>query len=165
MAMRPKSLPFSLLLLGLAGCVTVPSGPSTQVMPAPYKPFEVFLREDSQCRQFAASRSGGEPSQAAVQSGVTSAVVGTAVGAAAGALAGGNEGARVGAAGGLLIGSASGAGAAGASSWELQRRYDIAYEQCMYAMGNQVPGYHAPNYPPPPPRSGTPPYSRPPGAP
>jgi hypothetical protein len=58
----------------------------------------------------------------------------------------------VGAASGLVIGSAAGAGAADASSWELQRRYDLAYEQCMYAHGNQVPGYaRITNTPPPPP--------------
>jgi hypothetical protein len=36
---------------------------------------------------------------------------------------------------------------------EAQRRYDIAYQQCMYARGNVVPGYAYPGhyYPPPPP--------------
>ena len=32
----------------------------------------------------------------------------------------------------------------------LQLRYDIAYSQCMYAHGNQVPGDYRPNAPPPP---------------
>ena len=35
---------------------------------------------------------------------------------------------------------------------DLQRRYDAYYAQCMYALGNQVPGrvtYRTPRYPPP----------------
>jgi OmpA family protein len=136
--------------LVLAGCVSLPSGPSARVMPAPNKPFAVFVRDDDQCRGYAARQVGTEPQQAAVNSGVTSAAVGTVVGAAAGALIDGGHGAGVGAASGLLIGSAAGSGAANATSWELQRRYDIAYEQCMYAAGNQVPGYRRPgSYPPP----------------
>jgi hypothetical protein len=35
------------------------------------------------------------------------------------------------------MGAASGSD----SSKEVQRRYDIAYQQCMYAKGHQVPGY------------------------
>lgn len=143
------------LMLGLAGCVAMPTGPSSRVMPAPNKPFDVFVREDTRCRDYAHHRAGGmEAGEAASRSGVASAAVGTVIGAAVGALAGGEHGAGVGAAGGLLIGSASGASAAGASGWELQRRYDIAYEQCMYASGNQVPGYRSPHSYPPPPRPG-----------
>jgi len=149
-----KRLPAA-LALGLAACVSMPSGPSVRVMPAPNKPFDVFVQEDSRCRNYAHYQAGGvEAGEAAARSGVASAAVGTVVGAAAGALAGGNRGAGYGAAGGLLIGSAAGANAAGASGWELQRRYDIAYQQCMYAAGNQVPGYRAPSYAPPPPRPG-----------
>lgn len=155
-----------ILLCGLllAGCVSMPTGPRTRVMPGPNKPFDVFVQDDAQCRRFASRQVGTEPSQAAVDSGVTSAAVGTVVGAAAGALLDGGRGAAAGAAGGLLIGSAAGADAAGASSWELQRRYDLAYEQCMYSAGNQVPGYRSPAHYPPPPRYGnydSPDYRRP----
>jgi hypothetical protein len=43
------------------------------------------------------------------------------------------------------------------SGWEVQRRYDNAYQQCMYAKGNQVPTARATvrparYLPPPPPR-------------
>jgi YmgG-like glycine-zipper protein len=140
------------LAIGLVGCVaTMPIGPTARVMPAPNKPFEVFVHEEGRCRDYAYQRAGGvEAGEAAARSGLASAAVGTAVGAAVGALAGGGRGAGVGAAGGLLVGSASGVNAAGASTWELQRRYDLAYEQCMYAAGNQVPGYRAPHYLPPP---------------
>jgi hypothetical protein len=54
---------------------------------------------------------------------------------------------------GLLFGLASGSDAGYAGGYALQRRYDTAYEQCMYAKGNQIPGfapYYAPAAPPPP---------------
>jgi len=65
--------------------------------------------------------------------------LGTVVGAAAGAALGGRSGAAAGAGGGLLIGSAAGAGAGETSAYGLQRRYDYAYIQCMYAKGHKVP--------------------------
>ena len=40
-------------VLLLAGCVSIPIGPSVRVLPAPGKPFDVFVREDALCRQFA----------------------------------------------------------------------------------------------------------------
>src|SRR5574338_235253 len=120
--MRPSKL-VPIMGLALTACVTVPSGPSVRVMPAPTKPFDVFVRDDVRCRGYASAQVGGtDANQAAASSGVTS----------------------------VVVGSAAGTGAAGASSWELQRRYDIAYEQCMYAAGNQVPGFPAPAYYPPP---------------
>ncbi|HEB3534083.1 TPA: hypothetical protein RZC51_005656, partial [Burkholderia cenocepacia] len=45
----------------------------------------------------------------------------------------------VGAGAGLLAGSVVGAGAAQGSAYDVQRRYDYAYLQCMYAAGNRVP--------------------------
>ena len=73
------------------------------------------------------------------------------------------SGAAIGAGTGLLIGSAAGSDGMYGSSYQMQRSYDIAYMQCMYAKGNQLPGQfvsqhtaaasHAPAYPPP----GTPP--------
>jgi hypothetical protein len=36
-----------------------------------------------------------------------------------------------------------------APSWEVQRRYDNAYVQCMYAKGHQVPSPPAPSRPAP----------------
>jgi hypothetical protein len=70
------------------------------------------------------------------------------------------------------MGTSAGADNARVSGRQLQRRFDIAYEQCMYAKGNQIPtvstpyrtypaaqaypppntrtqNYPAPNYPPP----------------
>ena len=42
---------------------------------------------------------------------------------------------------GLLGGAAMGATGGNESAKEVQRRYDIAYQQCMYSKGHQVPGY------------------------
>lgn len=43
-----------------------------------------------------------------------------------------------------------------------QRWYDIAYMQCMYAKGNQIPGYTTSAPPPPPPGAPAPPGPPPP---
>ena len=61
----------------------------------------------------------------------------------AGAVADGGSSRNMGtgAAVGLLGGAAMGAAGGGDASKEVQRRYDIAYQQCMYSKGNQVPGY------------------------
>lgn len=148
-------------LLGLAGCVTVPTGPSVMVLPGSTKTFEAFRADDAVCRQFAFEQVGGvTANEAAAQSAATSAAVGTAVGAAAGALIGGGRGAAVGAGSGLIVGSAAGAGYAGYAGATNQQRYDFAYQQCMYLKGNKVPvaGEIVPpasraytySYPPPP---------------
>ena len=152
----------------LAGCVTTPpTSPSVTVLPGTTKNFDQFRFDDGECRQYAYYQSGGPASEDAMaNSAVSSAAVGTLVGAAAGALIGGNRsGAAVGAGTGLIVGSSYGANASGATWYELQRRYDIAYVQCMYAKGHQVPGANGSNrrqgsgtYPaPPPPPPGTPP--------
>jgi len=165
---------WGIVLLGigvLSGCVVVPTGPNVMVLPTPGKPFEVFQGDEAVCRQYAQSQIGLEPAEAANQSVVTSGAVGTVLGAAVGALIGagvGNPGAgaAIGGGSGLVLGSASGASASGASAAALQSRYDIAYIQCMYAKGNQVPGVAvAPSAPsassarstPPPPPPGLPP--------
>lgn len=160
----------------LAACTTMPTGPSVMALPGSGKNFDQFRLDDYECQQFASSQSGGTTtSSAAVDSGVKSAAVGTAIGALAGAAIGGQRGAGAGAATGLVFGSVAGAGAAGASGYTLQQRYDNAYVQCMYAKGNKVPvsgrfigagandvAPPARAYPPPP--SGYPPPP-PPGAP
>src|SRR5574341_2497367 len=108
-------------------------------MPGSGSSFEQFRFDDADCRQFAYSQAGGTTAdQAAVDSGVRSAAVGTIIGAAAGAAIDGGHGAAVGAGTGLAIGALAGSGAASASSYELQRRYDSAYVQCMYAKGHKV---------------------------
>lgn len=172
MAVRIRVLAGAAMVALLASaCVTVPpSGPSVTVLPGSGKNFDQFRHDDYDCRQYSSSQIGGATAeQASVDSGVRSAVIGTAVGTVAGALVGGRHGAAVGAGTGLIVGSASGAGAADVSARTLQQRYDMAYQQCMYAKGHQVPvagryppprPYHSPSTPPPPPGSPPPPPPR-----
>jgi len=124
----------------LGACVSVPNGPSILVLPGTGKTFEQFRADDHECRDFAFESAGGKTAnQAATESGLTSAALGTAMGAAAGALINGASGAGVGAGAGLVAGSLVGTSTAGASSYELQRRYDFGYQQCMYLKGNRIP--------------------------
>ena len=148
---------FLIVILGaatLAGCASAPLGPTVAVMPAPNKPLGVFSDEERQCREYA-ERAVQSQTQKADEASVGKAVVGTVIGAAVGAAVGGHDGAAVGAGGGLLVGSASGAGHGSMSERQIQRRYDIAYLQCMYSFGNQIPGQYVrrtnPTPPPPPP--------------
>ena len=115
------------------------------VLPAPGKSFEAFQSDEAVCRQWACQQSGGQPAGTVNQTIANNAAVGTLAGAAVGAAIGSTTGhvgtgAAIGAGTGLLAGAAAGSGPAYASGWELQRRYDIAYQQCMYAKGNQIPG-------------------------
>ncbi|MCL4802115.1 MAG: hypothetical protein KJ025_21160 [Burkholderiales bacterium] len=165
--MRRRSVIASLaVLLGVAGCATVPTGPSVLVLPGSSKSFEEFRADEQACRQYAHEQIGGATAQqAATESAVRSAAVGTAIGAAAGALIGGRDGAAVGAGTGLIFGSAAGAGYADYSGASAQQRYDHAYQQCMYLKGNKVPvagvvqsrrrGHVYPPPPDAPPPSGT----------
>jgi hypothetical protein len=134
-----------MLVLIIGGCATIPTGPSVMVMPPPGKPFELFQADDAICRQWAAQQIGLSPQEVANQNTATGAVVGTAIGAGLGAAIGSvsgsaGAGAAIGAASGLLIGTTSGANAGQAYGWRAQRQYDIAYQQCMYARGNLIPG-------------------------
>ena len=153
--------------LALAGCVSMPTGPSVNVLPGSGKNFDQFRADDYDCRQYAGSQTGTSAEAAQENSTVKSAALGTAVGAAAGALIGGRGGAASGAAGGLIVGTAAGAGAGNASGYSLQRRYDNAYIQCMYAKGHRVPvaGRFETTRPAPPAQSYAPPPPPPPGTP
>jgi hypothetical protein len=150
--------------LSLAACIRVPSGPNVMVLPGAGKDFDQFQIDDDVCREWAARRTGVRASRAANDTAVANAAVGTVLGAATGAAIGaasGNPatGAAVGAGAGLLGGSLVGASNAEATRWTIQRRYDTAYMQCMYAKGNQIPVPRGSEprskwrRPPPPPRS------------
>ena len=154
-----------LAVLGLSACATVPSGPSVMVLPGSGKPFDQFQMDDASCRQWAYQQSGApraNPGGSVLAGAAIGTIIGGAAGAALGAI-GGNPGlgAAVGAGVGAVGGTATGANAAGLSSWEMQRRYDFSYQQCMYAKGNQIPGSvvrrSPPSYAPPPPPPPPPP--------
>jgi len=133
------------VLTSLTACVSAPTGPTVAVMPRQGKPFEVFQQEDQVCRQFAAN-AVKDTGDAAFKEGVTSAAVAAALGAAAGAVIGGGShtGVGTGAGVGLLGGSAIGAMNASGKQNQAQTQYNIAYQQCMYSKGNQVPSYATP---------------------
>ncbi|SNX29480.1 hypothetical protein SAMN06295945_1857 [Polynucleobacter meluiroseus] len=130
------------LLSSLAACVSAPTGPTIAIMPREGKPFEVFQQEDQVCREFAANAIK-DSSNTALKEGITSAALGAALGAAAGAVIGGGShtGVGTGAGVGLLGGSALGAMNSSGKQSQSQTQYNIAYQQCMYSKGNQVPSF------------------------
>lgn len=146
MTMNSGLRTFSFLMIVLSsGCATVPPGPTVMVLPGSGKTFQQFQGEDALCRQWARQQIGLSPQEAINQNTASGAAVGTVIGAGVGAALGaasGNAGtgAAFGAGTGLLIGAAEGSSAGYYYGWEVQRRYDIAYQQCMYANGNVIPG-------------------------
>ena len=157
------ALPVSAALL-FSACASVPTGPSIVVLPGQGRAFEQFQADDLSCREWARQQTGVEPGRASTRSTISGAAIGTLLGAAAGAALGAaagspGTGAAAGAGVGLLGGTAVGASNAAPASGSLQRRYDGAYMQCMYAKGHQIPvargsnysGYAAKPAPPPPP--------------
>ena len=80
-----KGLIAILCMTLLAGCVTVPRGPSVRVFPAPGKPYDLFLSEDSYCRGAAERQIGLLPQEVADQNTASGAIIGTAAGAGIGA--------------------------------------------------------------------------------
>lgn len=125
----------------VAACTTTPPNePSVMVLPGTGRSFEQFRADNDVCKQYAHEQVAGRtPEGTGIVSGVKSAAVGTVLGAAAGAAADGSRGASVGAGAGLALGGLSGAGAAETSGARLQQRYDIGYQQCMYAKGHHIP--------------------------
>jgi hypothetical protein len=106
----------------LSGCATIPTGPSVVVLPPPGKPPEEFQADDAICRLWAGQQVGVTPEKTVNQNTAAGAVGGTPVRASAG---------RV-------------------YSSEAQRRYDMTYQQCTYAEGNQIPGVAGARYVSPP---------------
>lgn len=159
----------------LAACAApMPSGPSVMVLPGSGKSFDTFRFDDYECRQFASTQLGGAtPQDASNDAAARSAMMGAVVGGLAGAAIGGDaRGAAAGAALGTAGGAIGGAGAGAESGRSLQHRYDVGYQQCMYAKGHQIPvasryaprstGTTRPSAPPPPPPPPPPAASAPP---
>ena len=139
----------------------MPTGPSVMVLPSTGKSFEVFQSEDLACRNWAALQTGATPAGVVNQNLTGGAAIGALMGAGLGAAIGaasGNAGAgaAIGAGSGLIGGAAMASSPAYAAGWDVQQRYDNAYQQCMYAKGNQIPGIlsasrSSASIPPPPP--------------
>jgi hypothetical protein len=137
---RPGWLAAVLASAALVGCATLPEGPSVLVLPGQGRGFEQFQVDNAVCRDFAHQQVGGRSTGQALNESTARTAATTAIlGAAVGAAVDGGQGAGIGAASGALLGTAVGAGVGSESAWETQRRYDNAYQQCMYAKGHQVP--------------------------
>ncbi|MDR3417310.1 MAG: hypothetical protein P4L83_14080 [Nevskia sp.] len=134
----------------LAACATEPMGPTVQVLPGRNKPFDAFQNDQAVCEQYASQQVAGQ-ADAANQRGLGEAVLTTALGAGLGAAIGGGQGAGVGAAAGSLVGANVGAGTSTQAGGSIQHQYDMAYTQCMYSKGNQLPQPARPVYVTPPP--------------
>ncbi len=108
--------------------------------PGPNTPFEAFQYDQSVCKQFAQQQVAGHAENANNQA-VGAGVLTTVLGAGPGAAIGGGRGAAIGAASGAGLGAAVGAQSSSNAQYSIQQQYDNAYARCMYAKGNQVPGY------------------------
>jgi hypothetical protein len=143
---------FSAAAFLLAGCAATPMGPTVQVMPGPGKSFETFQGDQGACKVYAADQVKGQAdaaNQRAAGAAVLTTVLGAGLGAAVGGAAGdAGAGAAIGAAAGAGTGTAVGANASANDQLNIQQQYDNAFAQCMYAKGEQVPGF-APLAPPP----------------
>lgn len=171
--LKPSTYSVLSIAILLSACTSMPTGPSVEALPGTGKGFDQFRYDNSYCKQYSLEEVGGtSASKAANDSLAESAILGTAVGAALGVAVGGHRGAAVGAGTGLLVGTVAGTGAAEASSYNVQQRYDHAYIQCMYAKGHRVPvsgrfeneyrRYRPSRNLPPPPADGVPPDYLPP---
>jgi hypothetical protein len=53
-----KLIILALIMMGLSGCVVLPTAPSVPMAPPEGKPFDLYLAEDGECRQLAEQRLG-----------------------------------------------------------------------------------------------------------
>ena len=106
-------------LFALAACVPETLTPTVAVMPTPGKPLQAFAAEQAACKQFAEQQIGPAREQA------KNTVMTTAL-----TTQEDNPVAAVQATAATVTAT-------------LQQQYDNAFSQCMYAKGNQVPGYAA----------------------
>ena len=129
--------------LALTGCAPTVMAPTVPVMPGANKPFDQFAADQQTCQGYANAQTAPLSQQANNQA-LGGALLTTALGAGLGAAIGGGRGAAIGAASGAVVGGAAGAQGSSVAGMNIQQQYNIFYSQCMYARGNQVPGY-APN--------------------
>ncbi|HTQ33810.1 MAG TPA: YMGG-like glycine zipper-containing protein [Stellaceae bacterium] len=126
--------------IALTGCAPTVMAPTVPVMPGPGKPFDQFAADQQACQGYANAQTAPLAAQANNQA-LGGALLTTALGAGLGAAIGGGNGAAIGAASGALVGGAAGARGSSIAGMNIQQQYDIYYSQCMYAHGDQVPGY------------------------
>ncbi len=128
-----KGFPLVALTL-LAGCETMPQGPTVTALPGDAKSSDEFRADDVDCRQHASAQAD-EVTLASTgrAGGVTGAARGTAIGV--GTVDGRGSTVVGGKTGSLIDGTDS----AQFVGYGLQQRYNRAYVQCMYMKGNRVP--------------------------
>jgi hypothetical protein len=122
-------------------------------MPAPYKPFEAFQRDQTLWMSYTNQQVRAQVQQTN-EGTLGIAALGTLVGAGVGAAACGGRGAAIGAASGVVSRDSCCWSHGHKTQYFVQQRYNIAYSQCMHARGDQVPGFASPTVPPPPPSLG-----------
>jgi len=150
-------------VIALSACAPTVMAPTIPVMPGANKPFDQFAADQQTCQAYANSQTAPMAAQANNQA-AGGALLTTMLGAGLGAAFGGGRGAAIGAASGALVGTSVAAQNSSLAGMSIQQQYDIFYAQCMYARGNQVPGF-APNQYALPPYQGVAPGAPPPGAP
>ena len=135
-----RSIAAAGVALSLAGCATLPAGPSLQALPGSQKSPDQFAADDRRCLAFASEFvAGGAPAAAANQRVAAGAATGTAIGAVTGAAIDGSSGAAAGAGLGLVLGALAGSASAQTAWNGTQQQFDRAYYACMYAQGHKVP--------------------------
>jgi uncharacterized protein YcfJ len=126
------------LLFAVGACAIEPYGSSYAAMPSPYKPPEVFSSDEGACSAYARQVVAGH-ADTANQQAILTTLLGAAIGAGIGEAVGGGREVTAGAVGGAITGGMIGAANSTNASYALQHQYDVAYQQCMYNRGNQVP--------------------------
>lgn len=157
MRTKARTIGAMIAVLGLAACAPTVMAPAVMVMPGPNKPFDQFTADQQNCQAFANSQTAPLAAQANNQA-LGGAILSTALGAGLGAAIGGGRGAAIGAASGAALGSGMAAQSSSMAGMSIQQQFDAFYAQCMYARGNQVPGFAPPGS-----FGGPPPFLGPPG--
>ena len=142
-------------VIALSACAPTVMAPTVPVMPGANKPFDQFAADQQTCQAYANSQTAPMAAQANNQA-AGGALLTTVLGAGLGAAFGGGRGAAIGAASGAVVGGSMAARNSSMAGMGIQQQYDIFYSQCMYARGDQVPGF-APNQYALPPYPGAPP--------
>jgi uncharacterized protein YcfJ len=136
-------------VIALGGCAPAVMAPTVPVMPGANKPFDQFAADQQTCQAYANSQTAPMTAQANNQA-AGGALLTTVLGAGLGAAFGGGRGAAIGAASGAVVGGSMAARNSSMAGMGIQQQYDIFYSQCMYARGNQVPGFAPAQYALPP---------------
>jgi hypothetical protein len=132
-------------MLLLAACAQTPQNPQVAVAPSQTKSFDQFQADQAYCKGYAQQQVAGQAEEANHRA-IGAAAVGTLAGAGLGLIGGSfagraGMGAGIGAATGAALGAGTGAVMSNNQNATIQQQYDNAFAQCMYARGNDVPGF------------------------